>query len=127
MHIPKPLYGLLKKIQKFEWKEEHTELVRRLKEALATTPALWKAVYERGTPIYVMVDTTPTGIGWVINQEDEEGIRVPIRFIVKVLSEREQGYAQVKRELWGIDSVVKDNKDYLIGRISCRFSTIVRD
>ena len=34
---------------------------------------------------------------------------------MKVLSERERGYAQVKRELWGIISAVKADKDYLIG------------
>ena len=34
----------------------------------------------------------PTGIRWVVNQEDENGARFPIRFGVKVLSERKQGY-----------------------------------
>jgi hypothetical protein len=34
------------------------------------------------------VDTSPTGIRWVINQEGEGGERFPIEFGVKVLSER---------------------------------------
>ena len=38
----------------------------------------------------------------------------PIRFGAKVLSEQQRGYAQVKRELWGIVSAVKTDKDYLI-------------
>ena len=41
-----------------------------MKEALAAAPALRKAVYEKGTPIYITVDTSLTGIGWVVNQED---------------------------------------------------------
>ena len=53
--------------------------------------------------------------GWVVNQEGEDGNRFPIRFGAKVLSERQRGYAQVKRELWGIVSAVKADKDYLIG------------
>jgi hypothetical protein len=57
---------------------------------------------------------SPTGIGWVINQEDENGERFPIRFGAKVLSERQRGYAQVKRELWGIISAVTADKDHLI-------------
>ena len=65
--------------------------------------------------IYVTVDTSPTGIGWVINQEGEDGARYAIRFGAKVLSERQRGYTQVKRELWGIVSAVKEDKDYLIG------------
>jgi hypothetical protein len=47
----------------------------------------------------VTVDTSPTGIGWVINEEGENDKRFPIRFGAKVLSERQRGYAQVKREL----------------------------
>ena len=63
-------------------------------EALAAALALRKAVYEKGTPMYRKIDTSPTGIGWVVNQEDEDGMRFPIRFSAKV-----------KRELWGIVSV----------------------
>ena len=30
-HVAEPFYGLLKKNRKFEWVEEHTEAVRKLK------------------------------------------------------------------------------------------------
>ena len=100
-HVAEPLYRLLKKGHKFEWGDEHTESVQKMKEALATTLALRKAIYGRDTPVYVTVDTSLTGIRWVINQEDDNGTRFPIRFGAKVLSERQRGYAQVKRELWG--------------------------
>ena len=76
------------------------ESVSRLKEALTATLTLWKAVFGKEVPIYITVDTSPTEIGWVVNQEDASGTRFPIRFGVKVLSERQRGYAQVKRELW---------------------------
>ena len=79
-HVAEPLYSLLKKGRRFEWLDEHTESVRKLKEALAAAPALRKAVYEKGTPVYITVDTSPTGIGWVVNQDDEDGMRFPIRF-----------------------------------------------
>ena len=73
------------------------------------------ADYTDGKPIYVTVDTSPTGIRWVINQEGEGNVRYAVRFGAKVLNERQQRYAQVKRELWGIVSAVKMDKDYLIG------------
>ena len=92
-HVTEPLYGLLKKGRKFEWSGEHTESVWKLKEALAVTQTLRKAVYGREVPIYVTVDTSPTGIGWVINQEDENCARFPIWFRAKVLSEQQRGYA----------------------------------
>ena len=63
----------------------------------------------------VTVHTSPTGIGWVINQADSDDSRYPIRSGAKVLNERQCGYAQVKRELWGIVSVIKSDRDYLIG------------
>ena len=86
-HIAEPLYGLLKRGRKFECDEEHTESVRRFKEALNAAPTLRKVVYGKEVLIYVTVDTSPTGIGWEINQEDEICTRFPIRFGAKVLRE----------------------------------------
>jgi hypothetical protein len=86
-HVAEPLYGLLKKGRKFEWTADHMASVRRMKEALTAAPALRKGVYGNGVPIFVTVDTSPTGIGWVISQEGEDGERFPIRFGAKVLSE----------------------------------------
>ena len=103
-----------KKGRRFEWLDEHTESVRKLKEALAAAPALRKAIYRKGTPMYITVDTSLTGIRWVISQEDESGIRFPIRFGAKVLSERQRGYAQVKRKLRGVISAVKVGTEVII-------------
>ena len=55
--------------------------------ATAAAPTLYKAEYAPGTPVYITVDTSLTGIGWVVNQEDEDGTRFPIWFGAKVLSE----------------------------------------
>jgi hypothetical protein len=63
----------------------------------------------------VTVDTSATGIGWVINQEDEGGNRYAIQFGANVLSDRQRRYSQVKRELWGIVLAIKSDRDYLIG------------
>ena len=57
-HIADPLYHLLRKGKK-------------LKKTLRTAEALKKLSYDR--PIIVTVDTSPTGIGWVINQADSDG------------------------------------------------------
>ena len=84
--------------------EEHTEAIRKLKQALSAAPALHKEEYTPRNPVYITVDTSPTGMGWVVNQEDKDGTCFPIRFGEKILSERQRGYAQVKRELWGIVS-----------------------
>ena len=61
-----------KKRKKFEWEDKDTYAVQKLKKLLLESPALRKADYIDGTPIYVTVDTSPTGCRWVINQEDKE-------------------------------------------------------
>ena len=50
---------MLKKRHTFEWDKEHAKSVGRLKEALSATSALWKAVYGKEVPIYVIVDSEP--------------------------------------------------------------------
>ena len=82
-----PLYGLLKKRRKFEWEDKRTHTVQKLKKLLLEAPALWEADYTDGTPIYVTVDMSPTGIGWVISQEDKDKNRYAIQFGAKVLTE----------------------------------------
>ena len=67
------------------------------REKVEARTTLKTPVYDR--PIIVTVETSPTRIRWVINQEDTEGDRNPIRFGAKVLNERQRKYAQVKRDL----------------------------
>ena len=88
-HIADPLYHLLRKGKKFEWKPEHTKAMKKLKKKLRRAEALKMPSYDR--PIIVTVDTSPTGIRWVINQADSDGSRYPIRFGAKVLNERQRG------------------------------------
>ena len=73
-HLAEPLYRLLKKGQKFKWGTEHIGVVRKLKDKLTVAPALRKSIYKAETPAYVTMDTIPTRIGWVVNQEDKDGI-----------------------------------------------------
>ena len=90
------MYSLLKKGRKFKWEPVNTGVMKRLKGLLVTAPALRKVVYKEGMPIYVTVDTSPTGVIWVIHKEGEDGARYAIRFGEKFVSERQRGYAQVK-------------------------------
>jgi hypothetical protein len=55
----------------FEWRPEQTKAMRMIKKALQESQALKKPNYDQ--PIIVTVDTSPTRIGWVINQADAKG------------------------------------------------------
>ena len=59
--------------------------------------------YDCGRPMIIIVDTSPTGIGWwAVGQDDEDDRKYVIRFGAKVLSIRQRNYPQIKRELWGV-------------------------
>ena len=78
-------------------------------------PTLRKVDYKCGRPVIVTVDTSPIGIGWAIGQDNEDGNRYAARFGAKVLSGRQRNYPQIKRELWGVVTIVKNDKEYLTG------------
>ena len=74
-----------------------------------------KVGYKCKRPIIVTVDTSTTKIGWAIGQDDKDGNRYATRFGAKVLSGRQRNYPQIKRELWGVVTAMKNDKEYLIG------------
>jgi hypothetical protein len=93
----------------------HSYAMQQLEKALITALVLRKPNYACGRPIIVMVDTSLIGISGALSQEDTEGNKYAIRFGAKVLSPRQRSYTQIMRELWGMVTTLKTNKDYLIG------------
>ncbi len=114
-HIAEPLYKLLRKRNKFIWREEQDLAMEELKEVLRSPLVLKQVEYQSGRPVIVTVDTSPIAIGWAIGQDDEEGNRFAIRFGARILTERQRAYPQVKRELWGALTALKADRNYLIG------------
>ena len=110
-----PLYGLLKKNSSFLWTNVHTYVIRQLREMLLNAPVLRKARYDSEHPIIVIVDTSPIGIGWAISQEEKDGLRYAVHFGAKILTDRQRTYPQIKRELWGMLTTIKMDREYLIG------------
>ena len=114
-HISEPLYKLLRKRVKFLWQREQCLAMEELKRTLESPPVLKQVSYDCGGPVIVTVDTSPIAIGWAIGQDDEEGKRFAIRFGARILTERQRAYPQVKRELWGVLTALKADRNYLIG------------
>ena len=69
-HISDPLYPLMRKGKRFNWTDKHTQVIQQLKNLLINVLVLHQPNYTSDRPIIVTVDTSPIGIGWVINQED---------------------------------------------------------
>lgn len=114
-HVADPLYCLLRKGQRFRWEEEQSKAMKKLKTLLSSPPTLKKVDYDSGRPVILTVDASPIGIGWAIGQDDDEGNRYVVRFGAKVLNTCQRAYAQVKRELWGVVTAMKNEREYLIG------------
>ncbi|KAL3696746.1 hypothetical protein R1sor_010822 [Riccia sorocarpa] len=49
------------------------------------------------------------------SQDDAEGVRFATRFGAQILTQTQRDYPQVKRELWGVLTALKVDKDFLIG------------
>jgi hypothetical protein len=90
---------------------DHRNTMRRLKEALHRAVWLKKSNYDG--PIIVIIDTSPTKIGSVMNPKDVEGNRYLIQFGANILNNQQRKCVQVKRELWCTISVIKTDWDYL--------------
>ncbi|KAL3687049.1 hypothetical protein R1sor_013358 [Riccia sorocarpa] len=116
-HIAEPLYALSRKGQKFRWEEKHVDAMRRLKALLSSSPVLGRVDYHCGRPMILTVDTSPIAIGWAVGQNDENGNRIAVRFGARVLSSRQREYPQVKRELWGVVTAMKAERNYLMGAV----------
>ncbi|KAL3685686.1 hypothetical protein R1sor_003708 [Riccia sorocarpa] len=114
-HAAEPLYALLKKGKRFNWSLEHHEAMKNLKKALQSPPVLRRLDYTCGRPIVVTVDTSPRAVGWAIGQDDAEGVRFAGRFGAKILTGRQRDYPQVKRELWGVYTALRTDRNFLIG------------
>ena len=55
---------------------------------MTSAPTLRKIDYKCGRAVIVTEDTSPTGIGWAIGQDDEDGNFYAVRFGAKVRSGR---------------------------------------
>ncbi|KAL2630017.1 hypothetical protein R1flu_014703 [Riccia fluitans] len=114
-HIAEPLYALCWKDQRFTWENEHVQAMQKLKALLSSSPVLGRVDYKCRRPVILTMDTSPIAIGWAIGQDDAQGNRFAARFGAKVLSTRQCAYPQVKRELWGVVTTMKAEKEYLMG------------
>lgn len=112
--IMNPLTKLLKKGQKFEWKQEQSTAFENLKYRLMNSEALSFPRFD--LPFILAVDTSSLGIGYMLYQKDPSKEKPNIiRFGSKSLSRWQQSYGPTKLELLGMVTAILDCADYLRG------------
>ena len=110
--IAAPLTELTKKNVPFIWEQKETTAFEQLKRALTNAPVLRCA--DPMLPYIVASDASGTGIGGVLSQHDESGIR-PVAYTSRKLDPAEQGYSTHERELLAIIHALKTWRPYLHG------------
>ena len=113
--IARPLVNLTRKGQAFSWSEEHDLAMQALKDAIMHSPSLISIDYSSDLAVYLAVDSSTRGVGWILSQDCPDGKRRPARFGSISWNERESRYSQAKLELYGLFRALRSLRLYLIG------------
>ena len=71
--IARPLHDLTRKNQPFIWNEEHAAAMQSLKDAIVHSPALIPIDYEADCTVYLAIDLSIRGVGWILSQDCADG------------------------------------------------------
>jgi hypothetical protein len=77
----------------FVWQEEHDQAMESLKQAIIASPALIPIDYKSGRTVFLAIDSSFRGVGWIVSQACEDGQRRPSRFWSIGWNERESRYS----------------------------------
>jgi len=110
-----PLVDLTCKGAPFVWQEEHEQAMKSLKSAIVHSSALISIDYSTDRAIYLSVDLSVHGVGWILAQDCSDGRRCPLCFSSISWNECESRYSQAKLELYGLFRALCASRLYLIG------------
>ena len=113
--IARPLVNLTRKGTPFEWQEEHEQAMQALKTAIVQSSALISIDYSTDRAVYLSVDSSIRGVGWILAQDCSDGRRRPSRFGSISWNERESRYSQAKLELYGLFRALRAMRLYIVG------------
>ena len=100
--LARPLVDLTCKGTTFVWNEEHESAMQALKDAIITLSTLISIDYDSDRPVFLSIDSSWRGVGWILTQECADGRCCPARFGSISWNERESRYSQAKVKLYGL-------------------------
>ena len=113
--IARLLVDLTHKGTPFSWQEQHAQAMQSLKNAIVHSSALISIDYTSDRPVYLSVDSSIRGMGWILAQDCSNGRRRASRFGSISWNEHESCYSQAKLELYGLFRALRAARLYLIG------------
>ena len=109
-----PLYELLKKGARWQWKDKQQKAFNESKRLLKTSQVLTH--YSPELPLVLECDASPVGVGAVLSHRMPDKTERPIAYSSRTLTQAEKGYAQIDREGLAILFGVSRFHKYLYGR-----------
>ena len=104
-----PLRALLKKNAAWYWNHEHQAAVQVLKEECNKQPTL--RYFDVSKPVRISADSSKSGLGAVCLQEEQ-----PVAYASRALTEPQQRYAQIDKELLAIVFACEKFHQYIFGK-----------
>ena len=95
--IAKPLYEMMRKETKWNWKERQQKMFEELKERFMTEPVLVTPDLDK--EIRVEADISDFAIGGVLSMKCEDERWRPVAYISKSLNEAERNYEIHNKEM----------------------------
>ena len=108
-----PIRQLLNKKSRFQWTFEHTKAMTEIKKCLTTAPVL--GFYDVKGDVKITCDSSGTGVGGCLIQSGR-----PIAYASRSLTENEQSYAQIEKEMLAIVFCCERFYQFLYGKkVTC--------
>lgn len=93
--ISEPLRQLLKKNVIFQWQPQHEATVTKIKQMIAGAPTL--KAFDTKKAVIIETDASKSGLGCCLKQDNK-----PVGFASRSLTEAEERYAQIEKEMLAI-------------------------
>lgn len=113
--IARPLAKLTRKDEDYVWGKDQQKAFEKLKDLVTKAPALKPIDYRCDRPVVLSVDSSIHGIGFILSQKDEQGMKVPARYGSLPLTTVQARYAQSKLELYGLMRALWHYRIFIVG------------
>ena len=107
--IAKPLHNLVKKDVPWNWSKSQQTAFEALKKAITDAPVL--TYYDPKKELVLENDASQNGLGSAIFQDGK-----PIAYASRVLTDTEQRYAQIEKEMFAVTFGLEKFRHYTYGR-----------
>ncbi len=104
-----PLRQLLRKDAVWQWNPHHSTTLESLKSTLTQAPVL--RFYDHEKPLTIQADSSKDVLGACLLQESH-----PVCYASRALTDTEQRYAQIEKELLAIFFAARNFHQYIYGK-----------